>query len=127
VADGAAKTPDQKGGPVHLLSIGADSNVVAGLLAAILLGKAVLHSDPDTITAALHCDEARSSMAYAVLLLDHAGLLRDDGPLEEIYERIGRRGTEFLRTQHPEWFDEGDNGPPPLHGFGSEPLGKEIN
>ena len=88
---------------VPMMAIGADPHVVAALVASTLLAKALLHAETAKIEAALHCDDSRQMMAYAVMLLHRAGLLGPDHVLESIFEKLGATGLNFVAEHRPEW------------------------
>ena len=84
----------------------ADPAVVAVLVAALTILKAVLVSDHDKVRAALVSDDERKSFDNILLLLNSANVM-DKSEVLEIAGGIALNGLQYVYRERPKWFIEG--------------------
>ena len=77
------------------------------VVAALLTLRAVMHSEPEKVAPALHCNEARDAVGTAEGLLRISKMLDRDEPANSHYEEAIRAlatpALEWLVQRRPEW------------------------
>ena len=82
-------TAPEQGGIEVGVQLDVSRESAAVLLSALMVLKAVLHSSPEKVAEALHCDDARQALLAAVLILQHANIF-DDSQYVVIANSLGK-------------------------------------